>query len=570
MNHLRVLGISFDVYITSACLIEDGKILAACPEERLSRVKLTKEFPRRAIRYCLEQADCNLAEVDYIAVGWNPGVHANHLNPRFSSVTRWRAEQLYAIPNFLLSMQGDQRVHQVTQHFITQNAEARVVYVDHHRSHAALYFLSPFQRAAVMTCDGMGEENTVTLSLAEGNKITELQRQLAPHSLGHFYGAVTQFLGFARDCDEWKVMALGAFNSGRPNPYYEGLRRLIEFRPGGSFELNLNYFTHYMHDFGRWYSDRFVEEFGPPRKKDEPFEERHYQIADALQLVTEEALAYVLNHLHERTGERRLVVSGGTFMNSVFNGKITALTPFKEVFIPPCPDDSGVSIGAALHVYHEMAGGENRDVMQHNFHGPAFSDEEIKQTLERYKIRHRRVEDVSAYAAGLIAQGKIIGWFQGRMEFGQRALGNRSILADPRQAEMKDRLNASVKNRESFRPFAPAILRSRVEEFFEVVGTPDVPFMERVYMVRPEKRSLIPAAIHVDGSGRLQTVEEKGSPRFFRLIAEFDRITGVPVVVNTSFNLNGEPIVCTPTDAIRTFYSSGLDALALGDFVIDK
>jgi carbamoyltransferase len=278
----------------------------------------------------------------------------------------------------------------------------------------------------------------------------------------------------------------------------------------------------------------------------------------------------MLHHLHEQTGESRLVVSGGTFMNSVFNGKIAALTPFDEIYIPTCPDDSGVSIGAALHVWHEMLDGQARQEMVHNYLGPSYDDEEIRATLDGYKLPYRREEDVCAWTARQLAEGRILGWFQGAMEFGQRALGNRSILADPRRAEMKDELNARIKFRESFRPFAPAVLHEKAAELFEMTGSPDVRFMERVYMIRPEKRSLIPAVTHVDGSGRLQTVERDVNPLFHRLISEFESITGVPVVVNTSFNLNGEPIVCSPTDAIRTFYACGLDALVIGDYVVEK
>ena len=570
MDRVRVLGISYDVWITSACLIEDGRIVAACPEERLNRQKRSNLFPTQAVRFCLDQAGCELSDVDYIAVGWNPAIHANYLNSRYSSTTRWRAEQLYAIPNHVLGLQGADRVTGALQELAADDVRLRIVYVDHQKAHAAAFNLSGFDEAAVLTCDGRGEEETVTMSVGRGNEIEELDRQLYPHSIGMLYGAFTQYLGFRRDSDEWKVMALYSYHVGQDNPYLETVRKMVRLLPDGRFELDLNYFRHYMYDHKTWYSDRLVQELGPPREKDDELEERHYQLAHALQVVAEESLTHLLTDLHSRTGIDKLVIAGGTFMNSVYNGKIVENTPFKEVFIPSCPDDSGVSIGAASWVYHQMLGGERVEVMDHNYYGPGYSDADIKATLDAYKLPYRHLADAPAYAAQQIADGKIIGWFQGRMEFGQRALGNRSILADPRRAEMKDKINASIKYRESFRPFAPAVLDQHTEEYFQVKGSREVPFMERVYMIQPDKTSIIPAVTHVDGSGRLQTVTERHNPRFFRLISEFKKLTGVPVVVNTSFNLNGEPIVCSPTDAVRTFYSCGLDALVVGDYVLEK
>jgi carbamoyltransferase len=570
MAKIRILGISFDVYGTSACLLEDGRIVAACPEERLNRQKLTKEFPRRAINYCLEEGTCGIGDISHVAIGWNPGIHANAFNPRFSRINRWRAEQLYSVPNFWLSMQNPDRVEEVVQYLKTDRAQTQIIYVDHHKAHAAFFFFSPYREAAILTCDGRGEEDTLTLSMGRDFRITEIDRQIFPHSVGMLYGAVTQFLGFQRDSDEWKVMALYSYHAGRDNPYLDRLRKLVTFLPNGKFEINLNYFSYYLHDVKTWYSPRFVAEFGKPRINAEEYDQRHIQIAHALQTVTEEIMAHVLNYLHERTGCDSVVLSGGSFMNSVFNGKVTDLTPFRDVFVPSCPDDSGVSIGAALHVYHQVLSGTKRHLMVHNYYGPEFCDDEIRRVLDSYRLTYKVHENVADYAARLLTAGRIIGWFQGKMEFGQRALGNRSILADPRRPEMKDELNARIKYRESFRPFAPAILGEYVDEYFDVRGQRDVPFMERVYMVREEKRRLIPAVTHVDGSGRLQTVNPKTNGLFFDLISRFHERTGIPLVLNTSFNLNGEPIVCSPTDAVRTFYSCGLDALVMGHFVLEK
>lgn len=568
---MKILGISHDLYITSACLLEDGRIVAACAEERLDRIKLSTAFPVRAIAYCLKEVGCELADIDAVAVGWNPGVHVNQLNARFSARSRWRGEHLTSVPNYLLSIQGDDRVTAVQQQLQTSTTEIKTIYVDHHKAHAAHYFLSPFDDAAIMTCDGRGEHDTVTLNVAHGNSFEEIQRETFPQSIGMLYGAITQFLGFQRDSDEWKVMALASYCADKSdNPYMDRMRELIRLLPEGRFELDLTYFSFFLHDVKHWYSEKLVRSFGPPRGKDDPIEERHKQISHALQAVAEESMAHILLGLCEKTGERNLVACGGSFMNSVFNGRIVELTPFEKVFISSCPDDSGVAIGAALYVYHQVMGHEHREVMVHNYYGPEYDDQEIERTLEAYKISYVRKDDIEAYTAKRLSEGAIVGWMQGRMEFGQRALGNRSILADPRDAEMKDRVNRAVKYRESFRPFAPAILEESVDDFFEVKGERVVRFMERVYPIKPEMRQQIPAVAHVDGTGRLQTVEEETNPRFHRLISEFREITGVPVLFNTSFNLNGEPIVCNPTDALRTFYSCGLDVLVMGNYVVEK
>lgn len=320
---------------------------------------------------------------------------------------------------------------------------------------------------------------------------------------------------------------------------------------------------------GRFYTPEFVERFGPARVRDGEIEKHHYDIAWALQKVFEETMSFCLTSLHEKTGESRLVAAGGCLMNSVYNGKVTQLTPFKEVFVSSCPDDSGISLGAALLSYHRLADKPQFVEHTHNYWGPSY-DHQIADTLRGFKLNFSQLESPSQTAAQLLADGLLIGWFQGAMEFGQRALGNRSILADPRRADVKDLVNAAVKYREGFRPFAPAILAERVHEFFHAEPTGKVLFMERVYQFREEMRDKVPAVVHVDGSGRLQSVEREHNPRFYDLIKEFEALTGVPIVLNTSFNLNGEPIVCTPADAIRTFFSCGLDALIIGDYLIRK
>jgi carbamoyltransferase len=421
----------------------------------------------------------------------------------------------------------------------------------------------------VAILDGRAERKTGMLARARGTELEILQETNFPHSLGLLYGAVTQFLGFRPDSDEWKVMALASYAEAE-NEYLAPMRSMVEVHDDGGFSIELSHVAYYNYWSRRMYSDRFVETFGPPRTRTEPITPRHERIAAALQKVFEERMATILNRLHERAGEDRLVVSGGCFMNSVFNGKITELTRFKEVFVTSCPDDSGTSIGAALYLHALRTGQHQVEAMTHNYWGPEYSDEQCRAVVDRFKLSGTAVGDPGKQAAEDLASGNLVGWFQGPAEFGQRALGARSILADPRREDAKDLVNAAVKYRESFRPFAPAILAEKVAEWFECDPEVRVPFMERVFQFRLEKRAAVPAVVHVDGSGRLQTVDANSNPRYQRLISSFYELTGVPIVLNTSFNLNGEPIVCTPEDAVRTFYSCGLDVLYLGNLRITK
>ena len=567
---MRILGIGPELWISSAALLKDGRVVAAAAEERFDRQKASRKFPHRAIEYCLSEDKSRFEDVDYVAVGWNPGIHLGTYNYRFSDAARWRAEYLYQIPNNLLRLSADKRIDYVEQIFKQPKGDIKVMYVTHHLAHAANgFYLSPFRDAAILTVDGRGEEETGFFGVGKNNKITQLKTVPFPQSLGLFYSAITQFLGYEPHSDEWKVMAIASYGE-RNNAEYKNLKKILELKPGGMFETDLSYFDYILYGRPHFYSDKLIALLGEPRKPDAPITKRHEQIAAALQQITEETLVHMLKWLAKETKQKNLVVSGGVFMNSVFNGKITELTPFKNVFISSCPDDSGIAIGAAAYVHHDILGLPRMQPSEHNYWGPEFSEKEIKEAITKYKLKAERIEDVEEFAAKLLADGKIIGWFQGKMEFGQRALGNRSILADPRRVEMKDLVNRIIKYREGFRPFAPSILEEYVAEYFECEKGARVPFMERVFRIRPAKQKMIPAVTHVDGSGRLQTVSRKHNPRYYKLIEEFQKLSGVPIVLNTSFNLKGEPIVCTPTDAIRTFMSSGLDALVLGNYVLRK
>lgn len=568
---MLTLGIAHDLAISSAALVRDGTVVAAMAEERLNRQKQFKGFPARAVQECLRMAGAELRDVDAVALGWNPSRQMEFPNQRQSGTARHHPEYLYGVPNMLFGGARMPSQEQVEQRF--GDDRPRILYYDHQLVHAAgAFYLSGWDRAAAFSADGRGERSTCMWGTARRDGgIQQLQNVLFPHSLGLFYGAVTQFLGYKPDSDEWKVMAMASF--GTPgNEYYRPMRDLIEVDPrSGRFFVDQRFFSYAFPETqgGRFYTPEFVERFGPPRGASDAIDARHQDIAWAMQRVFEEVMAEVLAAVHAQTGEDRLVASGGCMMNSVYNGRITDTTPFREVFISAAPDDSGISVGAALLAYHELAETPEYPSHGHNYWGPCY-DGEIEETLRKYKLPYQRLENASRTAAELLADNRIVGWFQGRMEFGQRALGNRSILANPCHPETQDRVNAAVKYREGFRPFAPAILADRVGEYFQTDADARVPFMERVYLFREEVRDRVPAVVHADGTGRLQTVEPEQNPRFHALIQEFEKRAGVPIVLNTSFNLNGEPIVCTPTDAIRTFFSCGLDALVLGDYLITK
>jgi carbamoyltransferase len=567
----KILGIAPDMWISSAALLVDGKVVAAAPEERFNRQKMSRAFPARAIEYCLSEAGCRLEDIDLIAIPWNPGSAIRSASSRYIQAPQWRGDYLYAFAAGILNMRGNPVVTGIEEIINSPQGDSRIVFIDHHQSHvASTYFASPFERAAVLTIDGRGEDESCTWNLAEGSKIEKLSATVWPHSLGLVYSTITEFLGFAPHTDEWKVMALAAYGK-ETSKYLSAMRGLVEMKENGDFEVDLSYFSYFLFDKQpTLYCDKLVRLLGAPRQKDAPVEERHFDIAWALQKVFEDCVAYILEKLHAATGCNDLALAGGSAMNSVFNGKIADLSPFERVYVPPWPDDSGVSIGAALWAYHEKFENPIRVKQQGAYLGPSYDTQDIGELLKSYKLAAVHEDDIAVAVARLLADGKLVGWFQGRMEFGQRALGNRSILADPRDPETTNIVNKAVKFREAFRPFAPAILEEATEDYFELPTGTRVPFMEKVFPVNVEKRKEIPAVVFIDGSGRLQTVSKDTNPRFHRLISAFKDITGVPVVLNTSFNLNGEPIVCNPTDAIRTFHSCGLDALAMEDWLIVK
>lgn len=563
-----ILGINMSCRDTSACLIVDGEIRFAVREERLNREKKTRQFPVRSIKACLDHIGITIEDIDAVAVSWNPAINLERLSGAQSGVARYKPEHFYGVPSYLFSFVENKATSYSMQEFLFEGGKRLMIYyINHHESHASeSFYLSHFDNSAILTMDAYGEKDSIGMWSGRGNKIGLIKTVEFPHSLGSLYGTFTQYLGFTPDSDEWKVMGASAY--GDPERFYKPVKEMINLEPDGFIKIDTSYFYYHLFSRPTMYSAKFVEVLGPPRRPDEEMTQRHFDIAAALQRITEDAIFHLLAHLHQITGEKNICLSGGVAMNCIANGKVLERTPFENIFISSSPDDGGTSIGAAQCLYYNILNNKRMPPPVSNYLGYMYSDEAIERELNLYGIGYERTDNPALICARLISQGKIAGWFQDRMEFGERALGNRSILCDPRDAKMKDRVNSVIKFRENFRPFAPSILEEYTDEYF--INATYTPYMEKAFSIRGEKRNLIPAVTHFDGTGRLQTVRREVNPLFYELIDEFYKITGVPVVMNTSFNLQGEPIVCTPKDAIRTFYSSGLDALIIGNYIIEK
>jgi len=581
---MNILGINAYHGDVSAVLLKNGELVAAAEEERFRRIKHIAGFPTEAIRACLDMAGVGPHDIDHVAVSRNPRANlwrkalfaARH---RPGAMVRDRAanyRRVGDIPNTVATSLGLSRA----------DKQPQIHWVEHHPSHlASAFFVSPFNESAVCAIDGFGDFVSTSWAIGRGSKLDVIHRTFFPHSLGLLYLALTQYLGFHNFGDEFKVMGLAPY--GKPE-FVKEIRQLVRLKPAGKFELVLDYFRHWSDGagmtweagapvLGRVFTDRLESLLGPTRKKDEPVTPRHEAIAASLQMVFEEAAFHVLNGLHAATKLDRLSLAGGCAMNSVANGKIRERTPFKEVYIQPASGDNGTALGAAFYVWHQVLRQPRAFVMRHGYWGPEFDAAQIDGALGaraadlRESSCHREVIDderaLCDWTAARIAEGLVVGWFQGRMEWGARALGNRSIIADPRRADMREIINTKIKFREKFRPFAPSILEEACNQYF--TGAVPDPFMVQVYPVHPDKQAVIPAVTHVDGSGRLQTVSRESNPLYWELIRAFERVTGVPVLLNTSFNEN-EPIVLRPAEALDCFLRTRMDVLVLGSHVITK
>ncbi len=591
---MDILGISCYFHDAAAALLRDGQLIAAAEEERFTRKKHDYEFPQHAIDFCLGVGGIRAEELDYVAFFEKLFIKFERLILT-SMQTFPRSHRLFR--QAMTSWLGDKLW---IKHLIRTRLRvppSRILFSEHHLSHAASsFFCSPFEDAAILTVDGVGEWTTASLGLGKGTDLKLLKEIRFPDSLGLLYSAFTAFLGFEVNEGEYKVMGMAPFGTPR---YQDKIYKLIRVACDGSFEINMDYFSfHYSTE--NTFNGKFEALFGPSRDPKAPFftpaggypsyfgekpgnyeelgklNQYYADVAASIQAVTEDVLLRMARNVYEETGVKRLCMAGGVALNSVANARILEETPFEQIYIQLSAGDGGGAIGAALYAHHAILGKPRKFVMSHAYWGEEHGPGEIEKFLKEKGIRYRRFdseEKLIERIVGELQSGKVVGWFQDRFEWGPRALGNRSILADPRRADMKDIVNVKIKFREPFRPFAPSVLAECAEEYFVL---PDAPrhyparFMLYVVDVREGKREAIPAITHVDGTGRLQTVQKEVNPKFYRLIENFGQATGVPIVLNTSFNLKGEPIVNTPQEAFRTFSQSGMDILALGEYVIEK
>jgi carbamoyltransferase len=577
-----ILGLNAFHGDASACLVRDGVMIAAAEEERFRRIKHWAGFPTEAIRYCLQEAGVALAQIDHVAV--NQDGKAN-LGRKLAFTIQQRPDLGLVLDRVRNRRERAGVAEQLAQAFPGEAFRAKVHAVEHHVAHmSSAFHVSPFDEAVVVSVDGFGDFASAAWGVGRGTRIDVEDRVYFPHSLGIFYQALTQLIGFPHYGDEYKVMGLAPY--GEP-AFMDQMRQIVLLQPDGGYRLNLDCFRHHREkidyqwdngspNVGTLYGQGLVDLLGPARAPDEALTQRHKDLARSAQAMYEEAFFHLLNTLHTRHRLDAIAIAGGCGMNSVANGKVTMRTPFRQVYVQSAAGDAGGAVGAAYSVWH-ASGGERGRVHDHAYWGPGYSDEAIDGLLAQRAAEIRSLgcsvdsapdeEALSRRTAAAIARGEVVGWFQGRMEWGPRALGNRSILGDPRRSDMKDILNLKIKRRESFRPFAPSVLREAVPEWFELDG--DVPFMMQVYPIRAEKRALIPAVTHVDGSGRLQTVVQGTNARYHRLICAFRDLTGVPMVLNTSFNEN-EPVVCTPAEALDCFLRTKMDMLVLGSRILRR
>ncbi|HHM24012.1 MAG TPA: hypothetical protein ENJ23_03130 [Bacteroidetes bacterium] len=554
-----ILGISCFYHDAAAALIRDGEVIAAAHEERFTRIKHDFDFPRNAIRFCLEEAGISVPELDSVAFYDKPFLKFERiLFSYLATFPRSFRSFMQAMPLWL-------RQKLWVRHIIRKELsyQGEILFMQHHQSHAAsAFYPSPFEEAAVLTVDGVGEWATATFGVGKGHHLNLLREIRFPHSLGLFYSALTYYLGFRVNNGEYKVMGLAPYGEPR---FLNRMREVLVALPDGSFRNNMRYFAY---DYGlRMTNERFHRLFGaPPRKPGEELTQFHRDVAASGQALLEEILLNMVRHVHKQTGQQYLCMAGGVALNCVANGRILREGPFEDLFVQPASSDAGGALGAALFTYHQLQNRPQRFVMKHAYLGSRFGPDAVLNYLQQNGIAHERLpeEKLVTRVAEYLAKGKIVGWFQGAAEFGPRALGNRSILADPRRAEMKDILNEKVKHREPFRPFAPAILEERLSEYFEI----DRPSPYMLLVARVKKPEEIPAVTHVDGTARVQSVNERQNPRFYRLLRAFEAQTGCPVLVNTSFNVRGEPIVDSPHDAYLCFRKTQIDVLVLGDFLI--
>lgn len=572
------LGINAYHPDASVALFKNGELLWAAEEERFSRVKHAAGFPAEALRQCLKQTGVGASQIDYVAISKDP--RANLFKKLlFAMQTK---PDMNLIANRLAALSRISTLKETFTRTLDMGRDARVptfVNVEHHQAHiASSYFMSGFDRSAFLSLDGLGDFSSTMWGKGQGNRLCVMDRVFFPHSAGFLYTAATQFLGFLNFGDEYKVMGLAGY--GKP-VYADAFKKMYRLKSKGKFELNLSYFLHQKGKAKvRWengapgqdilFSEKWMNEFGPPRHAEMPIEKREKDMAASLQSALEDIYFHILNNLYTLTREDNLCLAGGVAFNSLANGKITRNTPFRNIYIQPAAGDAGTAIGAAAHVSFSQLNLKRNFVMNHAYFGNDVLDVEVQAALTAKSVPYQKLDEnaLIAKTAQALSQAKVVGWFQGRMEFGPRALGNRSILADPTRSDMKDIINMRIKHRETFRPFAPAVLEEKASEYFDM-DSASSPFMLKVFTVKQTQRAVLPAITHVDGTARVQTVARESNPLFWKLINEFGKLTGVPVLLNTSFNEH-EPIVCTPAEALDCYLKTKMDALVMGHYYIER
>jgi carbamoyltransferase len=591
---MNILGISCYYHDAAAALLQNGQLVAAAEEERFSRVKHDFGFPVHAIKFCLETGNIRSQDLDYVVFFEKP---FRKLDRILASVLQTYPQSWKVFRESMISWIIDKMWVASTLQSELGIDRSKILFSEHHLSHAASAFLcSPYEESAILTVDGVGDWVTATCGVGKGSEIRRTKHIEFPHSLGLLYSAFTAFLGFEVNEGEYKVMGMAPY--GKPR-YADKVWKVVRQDSDGSFSLDMDYFT-FHYSTNRMYSSKLVELFGEPRPREMAFfteatgfpkyfgeppanyaelcriNEHYADIAASIQHVTEELLLGMARNLQKETGQKKLCIAGGVALNSVANSRILRETDFDEIYIQPAAGDSGAAVGAALWAYNSLLGKPRTFVMKHAYWGKSYSDAEISSFLAENNIQHRRIENDSELldeTVERLTNGKVVGWYQGRFEWGPRALGNRSILADPRNPGMKDIVNSKIKFREPYRPFAPSVLAERAEDYFDLPNAAQqypARYMLYVTQVKPDQRKTLPATTHEDGTARLQTVFREENPRYYALIERFGQATGVPVVLNTSFNLRGEPIVTTPANAFSTFSKSEMDSLVLGNFIVDK
>lgn len=559
---MKILGINAFGHDTSAALVIDGVLIAAIEEERLNREKKTRKFPHLSIEYCLGVAGIKLKDIDYVTYAYVPSIWFTH---------RFLLHQARYFPQALTEMKYFGKTFK--EHLLLESTlkkelgmDIPIKFIKHHNAHMGSTFLvSPHESSAIMTIDGLGEYESCVHAVGSGSNIKRINHVNFPYSLGMMYSCLSQFLNYAPTYDEGKVMGLSSY--GDRDEYYNDFKKIVRLKSDGTYDFDMSYFM-YHRTRDVWVSDKFYKVFGAQKGKNEDINDRHMAVIAAGQRVLEDTILHMTESLHKKTKQDAICIAGGVALNSVTNGKILEQGYFKDIFVQPASSDDGLAIGSAFYLYNTLKKNSRKYVMSDSYLGPRYSVESIKDALDQYNLPVYESCNVASEVAHLLSKGNVIGLYQGKMEFGPRALGNRSIIADPRSAEMKDIVNSKIKFRESFRPFAPAILKERCADFFDNDYTS--PYMLLVYKVRESMKHLIPAVVHADNTGRVQTVTERDNKRYYNIIKEFGDITGVPVILNTSFNIKDEPIVCFPEDAVRCFLGTDIDVLVMEDYIVKK